>query len=160
MKKIIFISTIVITFALSACNKTRPEKELHCIGNNICMKDTFIQVGTASFIDTNCQKMDGANIRNVQAVKTKFSLNEEIAINLDAVGINNSATGTVMFASSYMDKNAEVLTFMQYDVCKVSSDVLTNVPCIYHFTPKEKGEYHFTFVNVYGDFSKISVIVD
>jgi hypothetical protein len=154
--KIIFI-IMAMGIAFGACNKHKPDKDLHCL-TNFCFKDTIILAGNGIPF-SNCHKMDGVNVRNVSATQ-KIKLGDSISINCDAIGLNTSVTGKIMFAIAFSNTTVEVNTFMEYDTCGVSTENLTPMPSLLQFAPPIKGEYNFTFVNIYGDNSKISILVE
>jgi cytochrome c oxidase assembly protein Cox11 len=131
----------------------------HCLGtNNQCEKDTLRLIPTNSGI-ASCSKIDGVNIRNTSLQKNEVALGENINIECDAVGLNSSVTGMVMFASAHSNTTVEVRTFMEYDTCGVATEMLTTKNATYSFTPEKAGEYNFTFVNIYGDNQEIKVNV-
>jgi hypothetical protein len=160
MKIILLIGALAMGIAFSACVKPNNSKDLHCLNaSNNCLKDTTIFGVNNAGIAMNCLKMDGVNIRNIKS-ESKITLGDSVLINFDAIGINTGVTGRIMCATAWDSKQVEVNTFLEYNTCEISTDALTNVPCAYSFKPSQKGEYHFKFINIYGDFSNVSVSVE
>jgi hypothetical protein len=158
MKSIISAITIISFFAVG-CSKLKHNNNYHCLGTgNHCDKDTVYHIPT-NFPVSICSKIDGVNIRNASVQKNEIALGDSIKIDCDAVGLNSSVTGMVMFASAYRNTTVEVRTFMQYDTCYAANEMLTTKNATYSFMPTETGEYNFTFVNIYGDNQEIKVQV-
>jgi hypothetical protein len=160
MKKtyILMLATCLIT-AISCSKKNHGNRELNCFesNNNCSMDSQFVYVNNGTNA-TNCIQWDGVNIKNLSAPSTA-KVGDSVAIQMQAVAINNSATGNVLFATAHDGTIVEIKTLLQYDVCNTSLQVLTHLPCTYYFVPTTSGAYHFTFINVYGDRTKLNIQV-
>jgi hypothetical protein len=157
MKQIYFLILISSVFLITSCNKRHPSnRDLKCFdkGNPCTIDSQFVQININP--DQNCIMWDGVNVKNVSA-PTSGKVGDSIAIKLDAIAITNGANGSVLFATAQDDNIVEIKTFLQYNICAVNAQVLNNVATTYYFVPKQDGNFHFTFINVYGDRTRLTI---
>jgi hypothetical protein len=158
MKQIHLLLITLCLLAASSCHKNRnTNRSLNCLdGNNQCILDSqFVNTNTTTTTET-CIQWDGVNVKNVTAPQMA-KIGDSIAIKLNAIAINNGANGNVLFATAQDDDIVEIKTFLQYNICLSSAQVLNNVAATYYFVPKSSGEHHFTFINVYGDRTRLNI---
>jgi hypothetical protein len=159
MKHTLFFIIIVIIISTISCIKHKSNKDLNCFGEGkMCDMDSQYVLKTI-IKDSSCHQWDGVNVSNVMVPNTA-SIGDSVAIQLNAIAINGSANGNVLFAQANQNDITEIKTFLQYNICSISTQALINIPVIYYFKPFKIGKHKITFVNVYGDRIRIEINVN
>jgi hypothetical protein len=170
MKQLSWGILLALCMAVVSCDKVQEIQEIpfiDCSNGAKCEYDTLITKSTDSNYSGNataqiadsCHKLDGVNVDELTITESTVLLGFPITIKLKAIGISQTCSGTIMFASKKLGNKIEVKTFMGYNVCEKSSNQLWPINGEYYFIPNQLGEYHFRFKNIYGTSHEIKVNV-
>lgn len=142
--------------ALASCEKEPQYVDFCDIPGNKCTADTVTISAPTGNVAPLCPTPTIINFSNVEMDKQDIILGDSISF--ECIGLSPSAciSHDAFLVRTHKNKDMDIQAFISIDTCQIgcgsaiASPGLHPIPFNYVWTPKEAGEFHLDFINIYG----------